>query len=136
MKRLSVCLLLLGGMLLLVTPAMAQQNLIDTVANGCKAEIEKYCTNVTPGEGRMLACLYAHEDKLSGRCEFALYDASVRLERAVAALSYAANECSSDIKKHCGRVEAGEGRILECLQENDAQVSNRCKQARRDAGMK
>jgi hypothetical protein len=136
MGRFGFCLLLLGGMLLLVTPAMAQQNLIDTVANGCKAEIEKYCANVTPGEGRMLACLYAHEDKLSGRCEFALYDASVRLERAVAALSYAANECSADIKKHCSRVETGEGRILECLQKNDAQVSNRCKQARRDVGMK
>jgi Cysteine rich repeat len=136
MKRLGVYLFILGGLLLLVAPAMAQQNLIETVANGCKAEIEKYCASVTPGEGRMLACLYAHEDKLSGRCEFALYDASVRLERATAALSYAANECSADIKKFCGRVETGEGRILECLQKNDAQVSNRCKQARRDVGMK
>jgi hypothetical protein len=136
MKRSGICLLILGGILLLVPPAMAQQNLIDTVADGCKTEIEKYCASVSPGEGRVLACLYAHEDKLSGRCEFALYDASVRLERAVAALSYAANECSADIKKHCGRVESGEGRILECLQKNDAQVSNRCKQARKDVGMK
>ncbi len=136
MGRFGICLLLLSAIFLLVTPAMAQQGLIETVASGCKAEIEKYCANVTPGEGRILACLYAHEDKLSGRCEFALYDASVRLERATAALSYAANECSADIKKLCGRVEAGEGRILECLQSNDAQVSNRCKQARKDVGMK
>jgi hypothetical protein len=136
MRRFEIYMLVLGGILLFVTPAMAQQNLIETVANGCKQELEKYCANVTPGEGRVLACLYAHEDKLSGRCEYALYDASVRLERAVAALSYAVNECSSDIKMHCGRVEAGEGRILECLQKNDAKVSNRCKQARKDVGMK
>jgi hypothetical protein len=75
-------------------------------------------------------------DKPPGRCEYALYDAAVQLERAVAALSYTANECSADLKKYCAGVEAGEGRLLECLQKNDAQVSNRCKQARKDIGMK
>ncbi len=136
MRRASMGLLILGGVLLLVTPAMAQQSLIETVANGCKEELEKYCSRVTPGEGRVLACLYAYEDKLSGRCEYALYDAAVRLERAVAALSYTVNECSADLKKYCSGVAAGEGRLLECLQKNDAQVSNRCKQARKDVGMK
>ena len=136
MKRFGICFLTLGAILLFVIPVMAQQSLIDTVANGCKAELEKYCSNVTPGEGRVLACLYAYGDKLSGRCEFALYDAAVQLERAVAALSYAKNECSADLKKYCAGVEEGEGRLLECLQKNDAQVSSRCKQARRDVGMK
>lgn len=136
MKRLCICLLTLGGLLLLVNPVMAQQGLVESVVTGCKAELGKYCSNVTPGEGRILACLYAHNDKLSGRCEYALYDAAVQLERAVAALSYVANECAPDLRKHCARVEAGEGRLLECLQKNDAQVSNRCKQARKDVGLK
>ena len=121
---------------MVVNPVMAQQGLIETVANGCKAELEKYCSNVTPGEGRVVACLYAHEDKLSGRCEYALYDAASRLERAVAALSYAVNECSADLKQYCSDVAAGEGRLLECLQKNDAKVSKRCKQARKDVGLK
>ncbi|MGZ3597889.1 MAG: cysteine rich repeat-containing protein [Syntrophales bacterium] len=136
MKRLSICILVLGGILLVVNPVMAQEGLIETVANGCKAELEKYCSNVTPGEGRVLACLYAYEDKLSGRCEYALYDAASRLERAVAALSYAVNECSADLKQYCGSVAAGEGRLLECLQKNDDKVSKRCKQARKDVGLK
>jgi hypothetical protein len=136
MKKFGIGLLALGAVLFFVNPLMAQESLIETVANGCKVEIEKYCSNVTPGEGRVLACLYAYGDKLSGRCEFALYDAAVRLERAVAALSYAVNECSTDLKKFCGNVEAGEGRLLDCLQKNDAQVSPRCKQARKDVGMK
>lgn len=135
-RKLGVCVLAVGMVLLFVNLATAQQNLIETVANGCKAEIEKYCSNVTPGDGRVLACLYAYGDKLSGRCEYALYDAAVQLERAVAALSYAANECSADLRKYCASVEAGEGRLLECLQKNDAQVSNRCKQARKDVGLK
>ncbi|MCG6905347.1 MAG: cysteine rich repeat-containing protein, partial [Desulfobacteraceae bacterium] len=86
----------------------AQESLIETVANGCKTEIETYCKDVTPGEGRILACLYAHQDKLSGKCEYALYDASARLERAVAALTYLANECAADLAEHCSGVEAGE----------------------------
>ena len=105
MKRLGICLLTLGWLLVLVNPVIAQQ-LVEGVVTGCKAELEKYCSNVTPGEARVLACLYAHNDKLSGRCEYALYDAAVQLERAVAALTYVANECADDLRKHCARVEA------------------------------
>ena len=136
MRRFGVGLLIFVAILLVGNPVRAQQSLVDTVVNGCKDELEKYCSNVTPGEGRVLACLYAYEDKLSGRCEYALYDAASRLERAVAALSYAVNECSADLKQYCSGVAAGEGRLLECLQKNDDKVSKRCKQARKDVGLK
>ena len=136
MKGLCICLLTLGCFLLMVNPLMAQQRLVESVVTGCKAELEKYCGQVTPGEGRVLACLYAHNDKLSGRCEYALYDAAAQLERAAAALAYVANECGPDLRKHCARVEAGEGRLLDCLQKKEAEVSNRCKQARKDVGLK
>ncbi len=136
MRKFVVLFLIIGGVLLVVNSGWAQQGLIETVANGCKDEIQKYCSQVTPGEGRMLACLYAFEDKLSGRCEYALYDAASRLERAVAALSYAVNECSADLKQYCSGVASGEGRLLDCLQKNDNKVSQRCKQARKDVGLK
>jgi hypothetical protein len=114
----------------------AQESLIDTVANGCKTEITTYCKDVKPGEGRILACLYAYEDKLSGKCEYALYDAAARLERAVAALTYVAKECEADIVANCSGVKAGEGRVLQCLQKNEAKVSQRCKGAVKDVGLK
>jgi Cysteine rich repeat len=114
----------------------AQETLIDTVANGCKTEITTYCKEVTPGEGRILACLYAYEDKLSGQCEYALYDAAARLERAVAALTYVAKECEADIVANCSGVKAGEGRVLQCLEKNEAKVSKRCKGALKDVGLK
>jgi len=136
MKRSLICILVLGGILMTVNPVRAQEGILDTVLNGCKEELTKYCSNVTPGEGRLLACLFAYEDKLSGRCEYALYDAASRLERAVAALSYAVKECSSDLSKYCADVAAGEGRLQQCLQKNDDKVSQRCKQARKDVGMK
>jgi hypothetical protein len=114
----------------------AQESLIDTVANGCKSEITTYCKDVKPGEGRILACLYAYEDKLSGKCEYALYDAAARLERAVAALTYVAKECEADIVANCSGVKAGEGRVLQCLEKNEVKVSARCKGAIKEVGLK
>lgn len=55
--------------------------LADIGAEECRAEIKTYCKDVTPGEARILACLYAHEDKLPGRCRYAFYKASYQLER-------------------------------------------------------
>jgi hypothetical protein len=136
MKRTRIFLVSLAVLLLGFTGVNAGQGLVETVANGCKIEIEKYCSQVTPGQGRILACLYAHEDKLSAKCEYALYDAAAQLERAVAALSYVANECNEDLEKYCESIEPGKGRLLECLDKHDKQVSKRCKQAIKDVGLK
>jgi hypothetical protein len=73
--------ILAGALLLAVANAptvAAQQSLAEQVFEACGNELETYCAGVTPGEGRLLACLYEHGDKLSGQCEFALYDAAVR----------------------------------------------------------
>jgi hypothetical protein len=107
----------------------ADESLLDSVVQGCMTELETYCKDVTPGQKRVLACLYAHGDKLSGKCEYALYDAAVQLERAVAALSYVVNECADDLEKFCSKVEVGEGRLLACLDEHAPDVSARCKDA-------
>ena len=135
MKRTLISLMALGIMSLFFTSAAAGENLVQTVANGCKVELEKYCGNVTPGNGRILACLYAYGDKLSPKCEFALYDAAAQLERAVAALSYVANECDEDLDKHCANVAPGEGRLLHCLEKREKELTNRCKQALKDVGL-
>ena len=116
--------------------SLAQKGPIETAIEGCKRELESYCQGVTPGEGRILACLYAYGDKLSGRCEYALYDAAAQLERAVAALTYVANECRNDLEKFCANVPPGQGRLAACLERNDDKVSGRCKQALKDVGMK
>ena len=107
-----------------------------TFLEGCKVELESYCKEVTPGEGRLLACIYAHEEKLSSRCEYALYDSAAQLERAVSALTYLANECDEDLAKHCTEVEPGEGRLLDCLEKHEKEVSERCHQALKDVGLK
>jgi cysteine rich repeat protein len=114
----------------------AAEKIVQTVADGCKTELETYCKNVTVGEGRVLACLYAYEDKLSARCEYALYDASAQLERAITTVTYVANECRDDLTKFCSNIKIGEGRVLQCLDKNSSKVSSRCKQALKDTGLK
>lgn len=108
---------------------------VETFLEGCKTELESYCKDVTPGEGRLVACIFAYGDKLSSRCEYALYDSAAQLERAVTALSYVANECGQDLEKHCANVEAGEGRLLACLEKHDKDLTGRCHQALKDVGL-
>ncbi len=105
------------------------EDIVSDVQKGCGVEIEKYCSQVTMGEGRLLACFFAHEDKLSGQCQFALYSASAKLEHAVSSLNYVAGQCEDDILAHCAEVQLGEGRILTCLESKADSVSEDCKEA-------
>ena len=137
MKRLMTGLFCLLILLIFAGNAGALENLVKSVAKGCEKELKSYCSKVTPGEGRVLACLYAHGDKISGRCEYALYDAAAQLERFVAALSYVVNECEDDLKEYCASVQAGKGRLAECLLvQNKDKISERCKQAMKDVDLK
>jgi hypothetical protein len=136
MKKSYLLFFTLTALVFAGTSALAAEDLVQTVVNGCKQELETYCKDVTPGQGRVLACLYSRSDKLSSQCEYALYDAAVQLERAVAALSYVVNECKDDLEKLCSGVPAGQGRLLNCLETNDSKVSGRCKQGLKDVGLK
>jgi hypothetical protein len=134
MQKRVILLAVVAMFFVSVSSVWAADNVIDTVANGCEKELTSYCKDVTPGEGRVLACLYAFSDKLSGQCEYALYDAAVQLERFVAALTYVANECDADMAKYCADIAVGEGRVLKCLDDNAEKISARCTQALKDVG--
>ena len=130
-------MVLVGVLLMAISmgSGYAQQDPIEKAVQACQKEIDTYCKNVAPGEGRLYACLYAYEDKLSGRCEYALYDVVAQLERAVNALGYVANECRDDLKALCSSIEPGEGRLFDCLEKNEKKVSPRCRQAVKDVGI-
>lgn len=102
---------------------------IDNLEIGCKTELETYCQTVTPGAGRGLACIYAHNDKLSSKCENALYDSSEEFQNAAKNLSAFVGACQADIEKLCSTVAVGEGRILTCLEKNKKKVSEKCRGA-------
>lgn len=117
--------------------ALAQQSLLEYAYSACKPSIERYCSQVTPGEGRMLYCLAAHEDKISAECEYALYTAasviegltSAIVEEVQDAIEFLAVECGTDIDKHCKKVAPGEGRMLMCLDAHRKKLTAQCSTA-------
>jgi hypothetical protein len=95
----------------------------------CGDDVSKYCSTVTPGEGRLVFCMMAHEDKISSKCDYALYDASRKAEHALNLIARAADACWNDIEKHCANVPAGGGRIAQCLLDNKKSVTRSCRTA-------
>jgi len=103
--------------------------------NRVKVELDKYCKDVTPGEDRLLKCLEAHQDKVSHRCEYALFKASHRFEEFLMAFKHLAHECASDVDSKCPGIPAGDGRIAQCLIDHKDKVSAQCTQAMKDTEM-
>ena len=116
--------------------SFAQSSVVEKVVKACQTEIQSYCSQVTLGEGRMLACFYAHEDKLTVQCINALYDGMATLERAVESISYIASQCRQDIRSLCGETVPGQGRIAECLLDKKTQLSSHCSGAIEEVGLK
>jgi len=131
-KKQCVLVFVVAGVVLGATGSWAQDEIVDNVMTACEPEITNYCSQVTLGEGRLLACFYAHEDKLSGSCQFALYEAAAQLEQFATAVTHLATECSDDLMKFCAAVELGEGRVGTCLLEHKAEVTDACRQAMDD----
>jgi hypothetical protein len=103
----------------------------DKLETQCRTELETYCSHVTPGNKRGLACLYAHCDKLSRPCESAYYEVAEELKNATDNLSAFASACRGDMERLCSKVAIGEGRILECLEKNKEKVSANCNEVRK-----
>jgi hypothetical protein len=135
MRNCVVALALFFAGMLLGSAGANAQAIAEEVLDACKSDREKYCSEVTLGEGRLLACFYAYQDKLSPSCEYALYDASVRLERIISALSYVATECRTEIETLCSSIKPGEGRIAQCLEDNRTDLGASCTRAMQDTGL-
>lgn len=95
---------------------------VERIQDACREELRNFCSTVTPGEGRVLLCMQAHEDKLGNQCEVALFDASRNIRQAIHRVEQVAEACWTDIQAHC----LGAGSIAQCMRENLASLSPRC----------
>lgn len=136
MRRIISVSIVAGALLLARGRALAASTVADDVKKACNKELTTFCKGVPPGEGRIIACLYAFEDRVSDKCLYAVYDASLQLEQAAAALKFAASECKGDLDKFCADVKPGEGRGLACLNKNEKALSQSCKDALKQTGLK
>lgn len=110
--------------LLLTAPASAQN-----VEEHCAADIAELCPQVSPGDGRIAACLYAHTDLISDECYAATSQVGLILERFFDRLASTYEICAEEIQAHCSAaVELGMGIGL-CLLANQSQVNEQCIQS-------
>ena|ERR1700745_881387 len=108
-------LLIFATLSLTADGALAQQT---AIANACAADIKSLCAGVTPGEGRLEACIKTHSGEASDGCRAALLkDAAIR------------NACAADIKQNCAGIPLGSGRLGACMKAHFANLSDACKKA-------
>ena len=138
MKRvLLACAVLPLVVTLSENPAYSQSDLVKAVQDkltagiaklesACNEDIKKYCSNVTPGEGRVFHCMQAYEDKISPKCAYDAHDAALNFQIAADRLQLAVTACRDDIAKLCGKTAPGQGRIAQCLISNKAATAPQC----------
>jgi Golgi apparatus protein 1 len=102
---------------------------VSKLESACAKDIKKYCRTVTPGEGRMIYCMQAHEDKISLKCAFELGDAAASVQTTADILKDGVIACKAEIAGVCGKIVPGQGRIATCLLENKSTVSSGCAEA-------
>ena len=136
MRKLIVPSFVFVSVLLTTGWAQAEDSLVEGLKKACHKELTTFCKGVKPGEGRVLACLYAFQDRVSGKCTYAIYDAANQLEQAATALKFVAAECKDDLLKFCGNVKVGNGRVKACLDKNEKSLSEKCKDALKQTGIK
>lgn len=129
--------LLFSLLLLPLSATWAQQDLaksllakltakIAKLETACAKDISKYCKTVTPGEGRMIYCMQAHEDKITAQCDYELGEAASSVQVSLDGLKDAILACKAEITGVCGNTVPGQGRVAACLVANKSTASKDC----------
>src|SRR3569832_975075 len=91
---------MLVSLMFTVSPVFAHSSVVNSVLeelgtriknleNACGEDIKKYCGTVTPGNGRVVYCMQAHEDKISTKCGYNLDEVLIDFEDIKAGLTKA-----------------------------------------------
>ena len=77
----------------------------------CGEDVKKFCSTVTPGDGRIMLCMQAHEDKISDSCASTVDEVAHQAEATADNLREAVKACRGDIEKLCATTQPGQGRL-------------------------
>jgi hypothetical protein len=90
----------------------------------CRDDMQKYCAEVKPGEGRMKDCMKQHEADLSQGCKDQMVKMTAKMQEKAAEMKKA---CQADLDQYCKDVTPGEGRDIACLHAHNDKISAGCK---------
>lgn len=92
----------------------------------CRADVERFCPDVQPGEGRVRACVRSHLPRLSSACRAHLELPARRLRGENAPRMVLA--CKEDLETLCRNVPVGDGRWRRCLDDHADRLSGPCRE--------
>ncbi|MGZ6162413.1 MAG: cysteine rich repeat-containing protein [Myxococcaceae bacterium] len=100
--------------------ALAQQTPATTPSTRpCAADVARLCPG-TSGQGSAHQCLRQNADQLSAECK-------AHIELAREHFHAAREACQADASKFCADMKPGHGRIVACLSQHSAELSDACK---------
>ncbi len=105
---------------LLALPAVASSG-VPAEERPCMDELEKFCKDVKPGEGRIIKCLQENDRELSAVCRDKVQNVLKRIDEAQRA-------CGQDIAKYCADVKPGGGRLIKCLSPHIDELTPVCRE--------
>jgi hypothetical protein len=118
MKQVVIVAALLAAM----GSALAEQQ---DAGGACRADAQRLCKGVEPGQGRLAQCMKEHEAQVSAECKAHMQ----KMHEAMQARMQEFNDaCKADVQQHCKDVQPGEGRIVGCLRKNEGTLSAPCKE--------
>ena len=86
----------------------------------CARDLEKYCKDVKPGEGRVLKCYEENKEKMSAGCQ-------AWAEMAKRMGSRVTDYCAKEIESSCSGKKGDPLGLLECLESNYVSLSYDCR---------
>jgi hypothetical protein len=93
----------------------------------CAGDVQTFCSEVQPGQGKILQCLKQNIESLSQGCK----DRILEVAEQVAGANQA---CEEDIFTFCPGVPSGGGQVAQCLKANQALLSPQCAAAMSEVG--
>jgi hypothetical protein len=108
---------------------------VDVQIPGCDADAAILCPGLPLNSKKSFMCLMAYEDNLSVACQLGIVETAIALEMGMMAIDYSIKACEADADKYCLDVEPGEGRIVSCLQKNEARLDKKCTAALKETGL-
>ncbi|MBI5427085.1 MAG: hypothetical protein HZA02_02265 [Nitrospinae bacterium] len=120
----------------------------------CHDDVKRLCGGIDPGSGRIRDCMREHRDSVSDACKAMMREREERRDRGddddrgdrgerfgrenrddrggPGGRGGREGPCHDDIKRLCGDVEPGSGRMRDCMREHKDSLSGACKEKMRE----